>query len=181
MSVNEKMTAIADAIREKTGRTEPLTLDQMAQEIAGIQVGGGDDIYKQMVSGVPLEKFEVIELETLRSFAFYSDNNIKEVYLPNCSKIGVQVFRLCSGLKKVLFVAPPSNACFVDCTALEALILPSETFLTLVHNNTFARSSVENGTGFIYVPSALLETYKSATNWSVYADQFRAIEGSEYE
>lgn len=37
MSVNEKMTAIADAIRERTGGTEPLTLDQMAAEIAEIE------------------------------------------------------------------------------------------------------------------------------------------------
>ena len=41
MSVNEKMTAIADAIREKTGGTSPLNLDQMAEAIAGIQTGGG--------------------------------------------------------------------------------------------------------------------------------------------
>ncbi|MDO5478291.1 MAG: hypothetical protein Q4G23_03915 [Clostridia bacterium] len=33
MSVNEKMTAIADAIRDKTKGTEPLTLDGMATEI----------------------------------------------------------------------------------------------------------------------------------------------------
>ena len=31
--LNEKMTAIADAIREKTGETEPLTLDDMATDI----------------------------------------------------------------------------------------------------------------------------------------------------
>jgi len=36
MSVNEKMTAIADAIREKTGGTETLTLDEMAQAIRSI-------------------------------------------------------------------------------------------------------------------------------------------------
>ena len=30
--------------------------------------------------------------------------------------------------------------------------------------------------GYIYVPKALLEDYKVATNWSVYADKFRAIE-----
>lgn len=41
MSVNEKMTAIADVIREKTGGTEKLTLDQMAEAIAGIEAGGG--------------------------------------------------------------------------------------------------------------------------------------------
>lgn len=45
MSVKEKMTAIADAIRAKTGNTQALTLEDMAREIAGIQGGG---------SGVPL-------------------------------------------------------------------------------------------------------------------------------
>ena len=41
MSVNTKMTAIADAIRGKTGGASPLTLDQMAEAIASIQAGGG--------------------------------------------------------------------------------------------------------------------------------------------
>ena len=39
MSVNSKMTAIADAIREKTGQTETLTLDEMATAISGISTG----------------------------------------------------------------------------------------------------------------------------------------------
>lgn len=39
MSVNEKMTAIADAIRWKTGKTEEMTLDQMATEIGAIETG----------------------------------------------------------------------------------------------------------------------------------------------
>lgn len=43
MSVNSKMAAIGDAIREKTGGTAKLTLDQMATEIAGIS-GGYDDV-----------------------------------------------------------------------------------------------------------------------------------------
>ncbi len=43
MSVYEKMTAIADAIREKTGGTEALSLDDMATAIAGIETGGGYD------------------------------------------------------------------------------------------------------------------------------------------
>ena len=41
MSVNEKMTAIADAIREKTGGTEPMGLDAMAEAVRGLEVGGG--------------------------------------------------------------------------------------------------------------------------------------------
>lgn len=39
MSVNSKMTAIADAIRAKTGGASALTLDQMATEINNISVG----------------------------------------------------------------------------------------------------------------------------------------------
>lgn len=39
MSVNSKMTAIADAIRSKTGKTGTLTLDQMATEVSGLELG----------------------------------------------------------------------------------------------------------------------------------------------
>ena len=41
MALTDKLVAIADAIRGKTGKTDALTLDQMATEIAGIQTGGG--------------------------------------------------------------------------------------------------------------------------------------------
>lgn len=40
-TINEKMTTIADAIREKTGGTEPLGLDAMAAAIAALETGGG--------------------------------------------------------------------------------------------------------------------------------------------
>lgn len=44
MALTDKLTAIADAVRSKTGGTEGLTLDQMATEIAGISVGGGEEL-----------------------------------------------------------------------------------------------------------------------------------------
>lgn len=40
MALIEKLTAIGDAIRGKTGGTDALTLDRMAAEIAGIEAGG---------------------------------------------------------------------------------------------------------------------------------------------
>ena len=43
MSVNTKMTAIAEAIRGKTGKTAALTLDQMVTEIEGIT--GGTEMF----------------------------------------------------------------------------------------------------------------------------------------
>ena len=41
MALTDKLTAVADAIRGKTGKAEPMTLDQMAVEISGITGGGG--------------------------------------------------------------------------------------------------------------------------------------------
>ena len=44
MALTNKLSAIGDAIREKTGGTELLTLDQMVTEIANIQGGSGEYI-----------------------------------------------------------------------------------------------------------------------------------------
>ena len=41
MALTNKLTAIADAIRTKTGKTDTMTLEQMATEISNISVGGG--------------------------------------------------------------------------------------------------------------------------------------------
>lgn len=43
---------------------------------------------------------------------------------------------------------------------------------------TFTNTLIASGTGFIYVPDALVESYKTATNWSTYADQILPL--SEY-
>ena len=44
MALTNKLSAIGDAIREKTGKTELLTLDAMPLEIASITTGGGEGI-----------------------------------------------------------------------------------------------------------------------------------------
>lgn len=42
--------------------------------------------------------------------------------------------------------------------------------------NSLGNSGIANGTGYVYVPKALLETYKAANNWSRYAAQIRGLE-----
>ena len=41
MALTDKLTAIANAIRSKTGSTNAMTLDEMATEISNISVGSG--------------------------------------------------------------------------------------------------------------------------------------------
>ena len=67
---------------------------------------------------------------------------------------------------------------FNNCTALDTLIIRNtDTMCTLADTTTCLHNTpIASGTGYIYVPAALIEEYKAATNWTTYADQIRAIE-----
>ena len=55
------------------------------------------------------------------------------------------------------------------------LILRSSTLCALSNTSAFTNTGIANGIGWIYVPSDLVDSYKSATNWSTYADQIVPI------
>ena len=67
------------------------------------------------------------------------------------------------------------------------MALRSETVCTLSNVNAFNNTPFASGEtgGTVYVPQALIEDYKIATNWSTLYEagtcNFVAIEGSEYE
>ena len=62
MALTDKLTAIADAIRGKTGKTDALTLAQMPGEIEGIQSGSdipdGTNVTFGNLDGNPVEREE---------------------------------------------------------------------------------------------------------------------------
>lgn len=63
-----------------------------------------------------------------------------------------------------------------NCSALTALILRSSEAISLRSGDIFGGTPIASGAGYIYVPSALVESYKTATHWKTYANQIRAIE-----
>ncbi len=103
-----------------------------------------------------LKSFYAPMLQTIGNQAFYCDSAIITLDLPSLTSIGTHAFN--------------------SCTRMTALILRSETVCTLANINGFTNNPIAKGTGYIYVPSALVESYKTATNWSTYASQFRALE-----
>jgi len=218
------LSAIGNAIREKTGKTELLTPSNMAIEIEGISNDKSVSILNQTIT-----EYSNSEITELGSYIFYGCRYLERVNTPNLAKIGDHVFYNCSNLqdissqniteingdyivygcsklenldlsnlvkmgsdrfyylcygcqalKRVDLGNVPSRFYrynFNDCKVLETLILRSSTLMALDNStNNFSGTPITNGTGYIYVPSALIEQYKTATNWSVFADQFRAIE-----
>lgn len=65
---------------------------------------------------------------------------------------------------------------FQQCSSFAHLILRSDSVCALANTSAFTSTLIAKGTGYVYVPAALIETYKTATNWSTFAAQFRAIE-----
>ena len=65
---------------------------------------------------------------------------------------------------------------FFYCSQLTHVIIRSNSIASLAATNVFDTTKIAAGIGGIYVPSALLDDYKSTTNWSTYADHIYPIE-----
>ena len=65
---------------------------------------------------------------------------------------------------------------FYQCTNLETLIIRSPKVCNIVTGTIFNGSKIQSGTGYIYVPASLVDSYKATSGWTGFANQFRAIE-----
>ncbi len=113
----------------------------------------------------------------LYTSAFYRCTNLTDISFPNLLEISTDVFNGCTKLSKadLKVVASIGQSAFSGCTSLKTLIIRTSTCASL-GNSAFFNTPIGNGIGDIYVPSNLVDAYKSATNWSALATQIRAIE-----
>lgn len=117
-------------------------------------------------------------LTTIGNYALRNCTSLVDVDLASCKTFGSAVLYGCTKLQKLILPACTSigTACFQNAKLLDTVVLESDTVATLSNTNAFSGTAIANKTGYIYVPSALVESYKSASNWSTYASQIRAIE-----
>lgn len=136
----------------------------------------GNNTYKMTCKSINLPKCTAIPASTLTYFS-----NVTELVLPEATSIGNSS---CTNWTNLQYVDLPKCTSIVtyglrNNGKLETLILRSETMCTL-SNYALNSTKIFNGTGYVYVPRALIESYQVATNWSkVYAknaNAFRALE-----
>lgn len=110
-------------------------------------------------------------VRTVDQSAFGYCTSLETIVLPSAWYIAKSAFNNCTALKKVDLACCTQIAmnAFENCKALEMFIVRTETFCTL-GSNAFP------GTGYIYVPAALIDSYKNNNKWGTYADQIRALE-----
>ena len=135
-----------------------------------------------------LEEINFSSVAKIGSSCFESCHKITEWYFPSLETISGWgwVFASCRSVTKAYYPKLQSITgpkCWSGNVSLETFILGADTVCTLSSADVFSDTPIGGNTtntegriGYIYVPSTLVDSYKSATNWSTYADQIRAIE-----
>ena len=105
--------------------------------------------------------------------AFYICSSLTSVGdLSSCTSIGNNVFYGCSSLTSVGDLSSCTSIgeyAFYNCYGLTSITLPSAELVTLANSNAIARNTS------VLVPSTLIESYKSAENWSYISSQLIPI------
>lgn len=115
---------------------------------------------------------------------FHNCSSLKEFITTNAfdSRINARTFNGCSALEKVDFyhihtmLGISSDA--LNCKNLVTVIIRNTDAVPPLNATAFGGESTKmnTGEGKIYVPASMVDAYKSAANWSKYADQIYSIE-----
>lgn len=132
--------------------------------------------------------------------AFCNCNSLVNVSFPSAAEISYMSFAPCTALESINApVATVIQNCGLqgsaslsrldlpcvssiksgglnNCKALATLILRYDGVCTLADSAALQGTAIAGGTGYVYVPSAHVDSYKAASNWSAVAAQIRAIE-----
>lgn len=115
---------------------------------------------------------------SIGDLAFESCRKLTSISFPKAESIGGEAFAVCDKLASADFPLLTSidNSAFAFNSKFKTLILRLDGICSLSSTSAFTVTPIESGTGYIYVPRSLVDSYKTATNWTVYASQFRALE-----
>lgn len=113
---------------------------------------------------------------TIGQGAFDECASLSSVNFANLQDIKPLTFRKCEALSAADFPAVTNigTQAFYS-SGITSLTLRSNAVCTLENPDAFYFTPIEDGVGYIYVPSNLVDSYKTADGWSVYANQIRAI------
>lgn len=107
---------------------------------------------------------------------FQSCTRLSDVYIPNCSTVGAFAFRNCEALQSIsLPVCDYIGLRAFQSTNLNSIVLGSTSVCRISESNTFNSTPIASGTGSIYVPTSLVNAYKSARYWSYFSNRIYSI------
>lgn len=157
-------------------------------------------------SQINLETVNMPNVTSIGEKAFYGCYKLKNINLGNVKSFGTSAMGYCTSLKEFTlwsWINIPYG-CFYNCTSLHTVTLKqvqrieltafqyctklnkliietTNKVCVLAGTGALNNTPISEGVGYIYVPDYLVDSYKTATNWSVYANQIKGISELESE
>ena len=188
-----------DVVPELTFTVDPAVtwLDSIFQycNITTIKLVGGENVTQMsyfasdagQLQSVDFSEFKATGLVDI-SWAFGSCVSLTVLNLGglNTSKVTNMPYMAnsCSVLKYVNLsgwtteALTNNSAMFGFSSRLEAVVIDSPSLFRLTSTNVFNGTPISGNyatKGFVYVPDSLVDEYKSATNWTTYANQIKPL------
>ena len=176
------LTAVANAIRAKGGTSAQLVYpDGFVTAIQSIETGGGggsDELVNSLIDRTISGAYVNNTVTIIGRYGLAGCTKLTSVVLPAVRTTDGNSMIGCSGIIKADFsnLQNIGHSTFYSNKKLVTLIIRAQAVAKLENTSAFKDTPIASGKGYVYVPSALVDSYKSATNWSTYADQIRAIE-----
>lgn len=193
MALTNKLTAIADAIRAKTGETGKMTLEQMPAKIGAISGGGGGGGFDTSHIKATISMFEGSDAQSIDVSGLDTSSVISmDRMFAGCSSIkSLDLSSLNTGRLMM------ANEMFMGCTNLEVLDISSfgniesvDRFISDCDSLSVIKIGKDSDTGPIFcyfkkdsdpsgypegfqiqVPAHLVDAYKADSSWADYVDQ----------
>ena len=179
MLLIDRLTAIGNAIRSKTGEQAPLTLSTMATQInSNLQNKSvSESLIKRNVTSIEspvtfigamafmnctsLTSASFQNAASIGKSAFENCTALTSVSMPGAARLDPNVFRGCTSLTRLDFnnLTSISAAAFSNCTSLTTVVLGK-------------RAELANATAFFNCPATIYVNqddytwYANVTNWS---------------
>jgi hypothetical protein len=126
---------------------------------------------------------------TIGELAFYECTTLTTVSFPSCQRIWKNALGKCSSLTTASFPAASviGSYAFSGCWRLQSIYLTGSSLCKLSNSNAFTStpyagySASFSGTPYIYVPTSLVNSYKTATNWTYFSKYFSAYENLDLD
>lgn len=156
---NATLTDIGNAIRTVAGTDITYKPTEMASAISALSPPSSLDNTATLWMQKELTEFRNNTIEHI------PDNAFGYVYWRHYPSFVLADL----GVAKTIGVLAFSNS------GLTTLIIRTNIMCT-IDSSSLRDTPIADGTGYIYVPSALIDTYKADEIWATYTDRFRAIE-----
>lgn len=123
-----------------------------------------------------LESISLPACTTLGGASFFATRQLVLAILPLVTSVPGFCFNY-SSVQKIDTSSLTSikNSAFYNTKQLDTLILRNSSVCALENVNAFQDTKIAAGTGYIYVPDNLVDSYKTATNWVTFANQIKPI------